>query len=312
MICTICSHQKTAGVRTVQSPLIDRQYQLYFCTSCESYFFNIDEWKFDLEQYYNQEYHNLDENFSISRHWSRQVMRILKEVPEKKPTLDILDVGCASGIFLLHWEKHHHLFGVELNKQNAQMAQKKGITIYQNFIENVEFDRQFDVITCYNILEHIPNPGPVLKKLTQILKKGGILAIEVPTIECKLYKKLIKKGIHWHMFNPPSHLSYYSRKFLDEFMSRQGIHLQKRYFKANGPFGIYSNRSPQFPALREASYNSLNQYYFGDKKQESNSMFMILKRKTKSTLIYVMDEYSPLNKFPLYDHMYSFYKKIYD
>ena len=309
MVCTICGYQNTEMVRMVQSPLIDKQYKLYYCTGCESYFFNKDEWEFDLGQYYDQDYHNREEIFTISRHWARQVKRILKQLPGRKQTLDILDVGCAAGTFLLHWDKHHHLFGVELNKKNAQIAQNKGITIHQNFIENVQFDQQFDVVTCYNILEHIPNPGPVLEKLTQILKKEGILAIEVPTIECKLYKKLNKKGIHWHMFNPPSHLSYYSRNFLDEFMSRHGIHLQDRYFIANGLFGIYSKRSPQNPALKEASYYSLNQYYFGNKERESLSVSATVKRKIKSTLIYIMDEYSPLNKFPWYDHMYSFYKK---
>jgi hypothetical protein len=123
-------------------------------------------------------------------------------------------------------------------------------------------------------------------------------------------KKLSKRDIHWHMFNPPSHLSFYSRNFLDKFMGKHGIHLQERYFKANGPFGIYSKRSSQYPVLQEASYNSLNQYYFGNKQQVSHSIFERLERKIKSTLIYIMDEYTPLNKFSWYDHMYSFYKKI--
>jgi 2-polyprenyl-3-methyl-5-hydroxy-6-metoxy-1,4-benzoquinol methylase len=189
MVCTICSHKKTEVVRKVQSPLIDEHYQLYFCSGCESYFFNGDEWDCDIENYYNQTYHNLDENFKISRHWARQVKRILKQLPGEKQPFDILDVGCAVGTFLLHWDRYHHLFGVEINKNNAQIAQNKGITVYQNFIEHVQFDRQFDVITCYNLLEHLPNPGPVLEKISQILKKEGILVIEVPTIECKLYKK---------------------------------------------------------------------------------------------------------------------------
>ena len=312
MVCTICSNKKTEAVRKVQSPLIDKQFQLYYCSGCESYFFNADEWDFDIGEYYNQAYHNLEENFTFSRQWTRQGKRILKQLSAQEQSLDILDIGCATGTFLQHWDKRHHLFGVELNKYNAQIAQNNGIMIYQDFVENVPFDRQFDVVTCYNILEHLPHPGPVLEKLTQILKKEGILVVEVPTIECKLYKKLNKKGIHWHMFNPPSHLSYYSRKFLDEFMSRHGIYLQYRYFKANGPFGIYSKRSSQYLALQEASYNSLNHYYYGNKEQVSHLMPVTLKRKIKSTMVYIMDEYSPLNKFPWYDHMYSYYKKIHD
>ncbi len=312
MECTICSNKIIEAVQKVQSPLIDKRYQLYYCSGCESSFFNANEWDFNIGAYYDEEYHNLEENFTISRHWARQVKRISKQLPAQEKSLDILDIGCASGTFLQHWDRHHHLFGVELNKNNAQIARNNGITIYQDFVENVPFERQFDVVTCYNILEHLPNPGPVLEKLTQILKKGGILVIEVPTIECKLYRKLSKKEIHWHMFNPPSHLCYYSRKFFDEFMSRHDIYLQDRYFKANGPFGIYSKRSSQYLALKEASYNSLNQYYFGNKEKVNCSMSAIAERKIKSTLVYIMDEYSPLNKLSWYDHMYSFYKKTHD
>jgi len=218
--CNLCSSYNIKVGKKVQSPFIDTKYTLYFCRECKSYYFNWDEYEVDLQEFYNDDKKIWNEEFTYSKYWARQVKRINKLLLDKDRRLNILDIGCRTGDFLLHWDKSkNNLYGVEINKNNADIAKKRDINIYNNFIEEIDFDIEFDIITCYAILEHIANPRIVLEKITSILKTNGILVIMIPTIESKLREKLDKKNIHWHMYSPPEHLSYYSRSFLDNYMS---------------------------------------------------------------------------------------------
>jgi len=311
--CSICGSFKTQIERKVQSPFINKKYTLYFCKDCKSYFFDKNEYDVDLKEFYNDENRAWNNKFSYSEYWSGQVKRINKLLINKNRRLNILDVGCRTGDFLLHWDKKkNNLYGVELNKNNADIVMERGINVYNDFIENIDFEIQFDVITCYALLEHIANPKILLDKITEILKTNGILVIMIPAIESKLRKKLDKKNIHWHMYSPPEHLSYYSKGFLDNYMKKRNINLVYRYYTAGGLNGIYSKRSNAYRLLKNADYKSLREYYSPNKNRNNVNRSVI--RRVINKLTYyrklLIEEYLPANKYPYYDHMYSYYRKV--
>ncbi len=309
--CSICDSFKTQMERTVQSPFIDKKYTLYFCKDCDSYFFDKNEYDFDLKELYNDENRTWNNKFTYSKYWSRQVKRINKLLADKNRRLNILDVGCRTGDFLLHWGKEiNDLYGVELNKHNAYISKKRGINVYNDFIENIDFEIKFDVITCYALLEHIANPKIVLEKITGILKTDGIIVIMIPAIESQLRKKLDKKTIHWHMYSPPEHLSYYSRYFIDNYMKKHNINLVNRYYTSGGLNGIYSKRSNAYKLLKNANYNTLHKYFIertGNILSKNVTTKII--NKVKFYKRQLVEEYTPLNKIPYYDHMYSYYRR---
>ena len=98
---------------------------------------------------------------------------------EKK---DILDFGCGWGGFLKNIGKYKSLNGVELRKECIRYIQKniKKINI-SNDINS--FDKKFDVITMFHVLEHIPYQLDTLKSLKSKLKNKGKIIIEVPHAE---------------------------------------------------------------------------------------------------------------------------------
>ena len=310
--CSICDSFKTQMERTVQSPFIDKKYSLYFCKDCNSYFFDKNEYDVDLEELYNDENRTWNNKFTYSKYWSRQVKRINKLLANKNRRLNILDVGCRTGDFLLHWSKKiNDLYGVELNKHNAYISKKRVINVYNDFVENIDFEIKFDVITCYALLEHIANPKIVLEKIIGILKKDGIMVIMIPAIESQLRKKLDKKNIHWHMYSPPEHLSYYSREFLDNFMKKHNINLVNRYYTAGGLNGIYSKQYNFYKLLKNADYKSLRKYYSKNRDNNVHRTFIIkVIDKLKYYKRLLIDEYLPINKYPHYDHMYNYYRKV--
>jgi len=311
MKCSICNSYRTQVVKKVQSPFIDKKYTLYFCNDCKSYFFNSKQYNLDIERLYNDKNFSLTEEITYSRYLYRQVKRIEKLIGSNKKPLNILDIGCRTGDFLCHWPKGNNLYGVELNKDFADVAQKRGIKIYNDFIENINFTIKFDVVTCYAILEHIQSPHKLLEKIVSLIKDGGILVIMIPTIECKLREKLDKKNIHWHMYSPPEHLAYYSRTFLDNFMNKHQLKLKYRYYTAGGLNRIYSKQSKKYKLLKKEDFESLNEYFL---HKIDNNVHRTFIRKLRDKLIsckrLLIEEYLPINKYPYYDHMYSYYKKV--
>ena len=64
--------------------------------------------------------------------------------------------------------------GIELSKNSAEIAKKKGLVVYQDFAENINFDNQYDVVTCYAVLEHLLDPLTFLDEVSNIVSsKGG-------------------------------------------------------------------------------------------------------------------------------------------
>jgi 2-polyprenyl-3-methyl-5-hydroxy-6-metoxy-1,4-benzoquinol methylase len=92
----------------------------------------------------------------------------------------LCDVGCAGGQFLelardAGWEP----FGVELNPPAAQRARLTGAPVVEGRLEELEDLpwATFDVVTCWDALEHTPDPAAFGKRLAALLRPGGSLFV---------------------------------------------------------------------------------------------------------------------------------------
>jgi len=176
MNCKFCGSNKIKLVKKIQSPYVNHKYILYQCTDCKCRFFDIEEHNVDIENIY-EEYstkHNKEvSNFQFKKsfYWTRQVQRIEKILGRKASS--VLDVGCRTGDFLMHFPDSLVREGIELSKNSAEIAEKKGLVVYQDFAENINFDKQYDVVTCYAVLEHLLDPLTFLDEVSNILSSGG-------------------------------------------------------------------------------------------------------------------------------------------
>lgn len=279
MNCKFCDSNKTISIKKVKSPFVNYEYTLYQCQTCNSRFFDIKEHDVDIQKMYEEysEKHNQDvAGFTKSFYWSRQVQRIQKLSHRKFSS--VLDIGCRTGDFLMHFPDGMVREGVELSKDSGRIAQNRGLTVYSDFVENINFEKQYDVVTCYAVLEHLLDPLPFLDKLSKIVSSGGLLVIMIPTHEClKLWLLDTFTSIRWHMYSPPQHLTLFSKQFSDKRLARN-FKLVDRYWTSGGMFNPLRN----VPFARGAF----------------------------SRIMSLVDEYTPLNKFPIFDHLYSYYVKI--
>jgi 2-polyprenyl-3-methyl-5-hydroxy-6-metoxy-1,4-benzoquinol methylase len=80
----------------------------------------------------------------------------------------------------------------------------------------------FDAVTAFQMFEHLLNPGEVLATIGQVLKPGGLLAVEVPNIETWLVWFL--KGHHRHFVE--DHVSFFSAQTLGQLLCRHGFQVR--------------------------------------------------------------------------------------
>ncbi len=151
--------------------------------------------------------------------FSRAVKKIEQYLPQKGK---MLDVGCAAGFFLkvahdAGWEVE----GLEPNKGLAVWGSKHyGVPIRSvNFFEARLPADKFDVITFWDVLEHVTDPKAYLHEAFRVLKPGGYVVINFPDFGSPLAKIA---GKRW-WFLSPVHIYYFTRDTLRKFLEQGGF-----------------------------------------------------------------------------------------
>lgn len=100
-------------------------------------------------------------------------------------TSRVLDIGCGGGLFLSRMkDAGADCVGIELSDTRAYYARiKHGLEIFKRPIEDVFWKNQhgtFDVVTLWDVIEHVNYPLASVHSAAQMLKQGGILLIDTP------------------------------------------------------------------------------------------------------------------------------------
>lgn len=127
----------------------------------------------------------------------------------------LLDVGAGTGDFLkVAKESAWKVQGTEPNTKARSLALEKGIAL-KNSLDEFKGE-QFDVVTLWHVLEHIPNLDETISILTDLVKPGGSLIIAVPN-----YKSFDATyyGNFWAAYDVPRHLWHFSKIAIEELFS---------------------------------------------------------------------------------------------
>ena len=153
----------------------------------------------------------------------------------KKLKAKVLDVGSAAGFFLkaakdAGWDSH----GVEPNGWMVKWGNKKfGLKMQQGTLETAKFPKNsFDLVTMWDVLEHVPDPKKTLKDANAFLKPGGFLVINFPNIGSTLARIA---GRRW-WFLTSVHLYYFTPETLSKMLEQSGFEvvvIKRHYQKLN-------------------------------------------------------------------------------
>lgn len=149
----------------------------------------------------------------------------------------ILDIGCADGSFLRvaknnGWET----YGMEISRDLVEVARKRyGLKILSGTLNETSFmTKSFDVVTMWDLIEHVEDPMQTMSIVNRILKDDGIVGISTPNIDGlfpKLSYKISNIVGYWPHPEPPYHLFQFSKKTIYELLELTGFSVLEMHDK---------------------------------------------------------------------------------
>ncbi|MFV0318146.1 MAG: class I SAM-dependent methyltransferase [Microthrixaceae bacterium] len=145
----------------------------------------------------------------------------------------LLDVGSAAGHFLgvardAGWLVH----GVELNDATANIARNRGFDVLTGTIGDLVDHRAtgdndlFDVVTMWDVIEHVTDPVQLLEQTRDLLSPEGELWIATPNVDGLFPRasyRVARRAGRWPHPEPPYHLSQFSERTMRNALARAGF-----------------------------------------------------------------------------------------
>jgi len=134
----------------------------------------------------------------------------------------LLDIGCGEGFFLFNASRMGYTVkGVELSQEAGEYARREfDLDIETKPFEEAEFrENYFDVVTLWQVLEHVPHPLVILKEVHRILKPGGLVAVSTPDFGGVPAKILRRRW--WNIRR--LHINQFTTKTLGDILRNAGF-----------------------------------------------------------------------------------------
>jgi 2-polyprenyl-3-methyl-5-hydroxy-6-metoxy-1,4-benzoquinol methylase len=139
----------------------------------------------------------------------------------------LLDVGCATGLFLevsraAGWEVE----GMDISAFALGKARERGFQVQQGTLPDPSLRAEsYDVITLWDVIEHVPDPAAVIRDCHRLLRPRGVLALSTPDAGSLPARVL---GGRWLGFRSiDEHLYFFSRRSMSAMLSRAGFRVAR-------------------------------------------------------------------------------------
>ena len=170
---------------------------------------------------------------------SRPEFKIILDDIKNTGNCDILcDIGAGEGLFLKSLGKNITCLGIEPGRSNSTEEEYSSNIKWFPLVSDipVEYYSKIDYLTLFQTLEHLPDPAEYLKHLRKLLRRGGVLALSVPSSSGN--KKLFE--ITGALDVAPVHFNYFSEKSLTNILETCGYKIKYIQQTSAGTTEIYS------------------------------------------------------------------------
>lgn len=174
------------------------------------------------------DYHRLSR--ALERNAARRLLGLERIVRGRR---SLLDIGCGTGEFLhVASRRGWDCTGVEISAYAAEYARTQyGVRVHTGPLEpNLFPERTFSVVSLWDVIEHLPDPAATLALCARLLRPRGILTLSTGDVE-SLCARL--SGRHWHLFNLPEHVFFFSARSIRILLRRTGFASPTIEYRAN-------------------------------------------------------------------------------
>ena len=211
---------------------------IYQCQQCKSYFADPAPTKEYLKEMYANSSMNEDAGAErldsqgelIIPNWKAEEVKTNASILNKYRggRESLLDIGCFWGIFLSQVKSSFKVTGLEIWPPALEYLTKKNIPAIEGTLDTVDTEHAYDIITMFDVLEHVYDLDASLQKIHTLLNKDGLFLVSVPNA-AGLWPAIlhgIKQRLRSKTWDPlpyPFHLYYYTLKGLRQAFLRNGL-----------------------------------------------------------------------------------------
>ena len=219
-----------------------KQYKILICNECS--FSYINENKIQMEgvfspsekSFYDQSIASdkIREDLFVKKIVKNRIY-VYEKILKRKP-LNILEVGSGTAVisdgFLQHGIDYT---GIEFDKNIYTFAKRKSRNVIFGDFLKTNFEKKFDILFASQVVEHIDEPNIFFKKCNEVLKKDGILHIDVSNDRSMLsyLRKVFKNNKFYGAIRPPYHMRAYSSNSLNKLFLKNNFYNIKTFSKIN-------------------------------------------------------------------------------
>lgn len=205
-----------------------RNYKLFECLDCSCVYANIrvaddyDKIIYDNDFYKENNKREVLDTYDYRKNLfaKERLEYITNKCDFNKESDKLLDLGCGYGYFLKYLtENDIECCGLELTDFFVEVCQEKGLNVKKTFLED-EDDNSYNIITMFDVLEHLSDPLSFFHTAHKKLKSGGHLLAYTPNIHSFAF--YFQKGKQ-NLLLPYEHLSFYDAKSLDYLAKKSGF-----------------------------------------------------------------------------------------
>lgn len=216
----------------------------------------------ELASIYGESYFS-DRKYSLDAAARREQERrlALMAAAGVQPGSRLLDVGCATGDFLLAAKDRYDVWGLDFSQEAIAIARARLPTLADRLHSGTLTDMpypamSFDAVALWDVIEHVWEPRLTLARAAVLLRPGGTLVLSTPNIGATFARLC---GRRWPFLTPPEHLGYFTHGSLSRLLDDCGF--DERLWTSRGKWvnvGFMFHKLRRiFPAVPENFVRSL-------------------------------------------------------
>ncbi|HEY4121800.1 MAG TPA: class I SAM-dependent methyltransferase [Byssovorax sp.] len=198
---------------------------IFECPACRHRFLpTTPAQQVEIERAYGHDYEGYAADAFFGRAVREEVAAHL--VPRVPPPARVLDVGSGAGEFLLAARAAgYDARGVDVSDAAAAIARSRGVPAESADFLTHDFGGTFDVISMWDVVEHLREPSAFLSRARELLSPRGVLLLKVPGFRGRAFLAIgAAPRLAQTILGAPAHIQYFCRQSLEALLDRTGFH----------------------------------------------------------------------------------------